>query len=191
MLFGSAAAVVHTMLRVPVSAFFGRNAGMKPLEAPDNMLLAMFLAAALCVLIGVYYPLLYAVLPFQEAADYAPYKLDGIMKSLQLTAGAALGFALLARFGLKPRRRAITVLDVDWLYRRLGYTIAVWAYAMTVRLSNAFMRLFSRVSHGIDLRMHALFAPSGALNRAVPSVALAGWTALILAVALVLAFLGG
>jgi multicomponent Na+:H+ antiporter subunit D len=77
------------------------------------MLVAMGIAAAACVLIGVFPSLLYRHLPF--AADYIPYTPRHIVATLGLLGFTALGFFLL----LKQLDPEPTVsLDTDWFYRR-------------------------------------------------------------------------
>jgi multicomponent Na+:H+ antiporter subunit D len=96
--------------------FFGEDRGLKaPVgkEPPKNMLVAMGIAAAACVLIGVFPSLLYAHLPF--AADYIPYTPRHVVATLGLLGFTALGFFLL----LKQLDPEPTVsLDTDWFYRR-------------------------------------------------------------------------
>ncbi|MFP6693522.1 MAG: hypothetical protein VB875_10915, partial [Pirellulales bacterium] len=80
---------------------------------PTNMLVAMGLAAAACVVIGLFPNLLYLHLPF--AADYAPYTLQHVTSTLGMLAFTALGFFLLLKH-LDPEPKIS--LDTDWFYRR-------------------------------------------------------------------------
>src|SRR5690606_10436678 len=54
LLFASAGVFHHSGIKIPYFAFFGHDSGKRCEEAPANMLVAMGLAAALCMLIGVY-----------------------------------------------------------------------------------------------------------------------------------------
>jgi multicomponent Na+:H+ antiporter subunit D len=110
----SAGTFLHTGLKLPWYMFFGEDRGLKAKEPPRNMLVAMGIAAAACVLIGVFPSLLYAHLPFE--AEYVPYTLRHVLSTLGLLAFTALGFFLL----LKELDPEPTVsLDTDWFYRRV------------------------------------------------------------------------
>jgi multicomponent Na+:H+ antiporter subunit D len=112
----SAGTFLHTGLKLPWYMFFGEDQGGKgPIgkEPPKNMLVAMGIAAAACILIGVVPSLLYQFLPF--AADYVPYTPRHVVATLGLLGFTALGFFLL----LKQLDPEPTVsLDTDWFYRR-------------------------------------------------------------------------
>ena len=82
---------------------------------PKNMLAAMGLAAAVCVLIGVFPELLYPHLPYPT--DYVPYTLAHVTSTLGMLAFTALGFFLLLK-QLDPEPKMS--LDTDWFYRRGG-----------------------------------------------------------------------
>ena len=77
------------------------------------MIVAMGLAAAACILIGVFPTLLYSHLPF--SVDYAPYTARHVTDTLGLLGFTALGFFLLLKH-LDPE--PIVSLDTDWFYRR-------------------------------------------------------------------------
>ncbi|MBL4721496.1 MAG: Na(+)/H(+) antiporter subunit D [Alphaproteobacteria bacterium] len=116
LLFASAGVFHHSGIKIPFFAFFAHDRGYKVKEAPWNMLVAMGLAAALCIYIGVYPDPLYAILPYP--VDYVPYTTGHVISMLQLLAFAALAFAVLQRTGLYPPELRSTVLDSDWVYRR-------------------------------------------------------------------------
>ncbi len=109
----SSGTFLHTGLKLPYYMFFGTQRGLRAHEPPANMLAAMALTAAACVLIGVLPGLLYAYLPF--AVDYAPYTARHVASTLGLLGFTALGFFLLLRH-LDPEPSVS--LDTDWLYRR-------------------------------------------------------------------------
>jgi multicomponent Na+:H+ antiporter subunit D len=106
----------HSGIKIPFFAFFGHDQGHKVREAPVNMLIAMGLASALCIAIGVFPAPLYALLPYP--VDYTPYTAAHVITMLQLLAFAALAFAVLMRTGLYPAETPSTNLDTDWVYRR-------------------------------------------------------------------------
>ena len=114
----SAGTFLHTGLKLPYYMFFGKDSGLRPKEAPRNMLIAMGLAALGCVLIGLFPGLLYSHLP--NAVDFVPYTLTHVMSTLGMLGFTALGFFLLLKH-LDPEPRVS--LDTDWFYRRpsLGF----------------------------------------------------------------------
>jgi multicomponent Na+:H+ antiporter subunit D len=87
-----------------------------------HMLIAMGLAAALCVGIGVFPGALYAILPY--SVEYAPYTASHVISQLQLLVFSALAFAVLMRTGIYPPELKAINLDFDWIYRRAGPQIA-------------------------------------------------------------------
>ncbi len=109
----SAGTFLHTGLKLPYYMFFGKDSGVRAQEPPRNMLVAMGLAAAACVLIGVFPGLLYQHLP--NAVDYAPYTPQHITSTLGMLGFTALGFFLLLKH-LDPEPKIS--LDTDWFYRR-------------------------------------------------------------------------
>jgi multicomponent Na+:H+ antiporter subunit D len=109
----SSGTFLHTGLKLPYYMFFGGPRRLQAQEPPANMLAAMALAAAACLLIGILPGLLYAQLPFP--VDYAPYSARHVAATLGLLAFTALGFFRLLRH-LEPEPSIS--LDTDWLYRR-------------------------------------------------------------------------
>jgi multicomponent Na+:H+ antiporter subunit D len=100
-------------LKLPYFMFFAKDSGMRPGEPPANMLAAMGIAAAFCIVIGIWPGPLYALLPFP--VDFAPYSALHITESMGLLMFTLLGFVLLLKI-LAPEN-TIT-LDTDWFYRR-------------------------------------------------------------------------
>jgi multicomponent Na+:H+ antiporter subunit D len=102
--------------------FFAENKEITAQESPLNMQLAMTLAAFVCVLIGVYPKLLYAILPYPEAAfDYKAYTAVKVVGTIQLFLFAGLVF-MLARKSFAPKDALI--LDFDYFYRIGGRATA-------------------------------------------------------------------
>jgi multicomponent Na+:H+ antiporter subunit D len=109
----SAGTFLHTGLKLPYYMFFGKESGKHGEEPPRNMLMAMGLAAAACILIGIFPGLLYERLP--NPVDFVPYTLQHVTSTLGMLGFTALGFFLLLRH-LDP---VPTIsLDSDWFYRR-------------------------------------------------------------------------
>ncbi len=117
MLFASAGVLHHSGIKIPYYGFFGHDRGLRCKEAPLNMLVAMGITAFLCVAIGVFPEALYSILPY--AVDYQPYTTEHVLTQLQLLFFALLSFAILARNHLEPPEVPSTILDSDWLYRRM------------------------------------------------------------------------
>ena len=118
LLFASAGVFHHAGIKIPYFAFFAHDAGIRCKEAPANMLIAMGIAAALCIGIGVFPDLLYRILPF--AMTYEPYTASHVVAQLQLLVFSALAFAVLMRTGIYPPELRSLNLDFDWFYRRVA-----------------------------------------------------------------------
>jgi multicomponent Na+:H+ antiporter subunit D len=117
LLFASAGVFHHAGIKIPYFAFFAHDSGIRTREAPLNMLIAMSLAAILCLFIGSQPQLLYALLPWQ--VDYWPYDTTHVLSQLQLLFFSALAFVWLNKLGLYPPELHAVNLDVEWLYRKL------------------------------------------------------------------------
>ena len=127
----SAGTFLHTGLKLPYYMFFGKDRGLPAREPPSNMLVAMGLAAAACVLIGVVPALLYRYLPFP--VDYAPYTARHVMATLGLLGFTALGFfVLLAHLDPEPT----VSLDTDWFYRKGAVVILNWSRGGLARVED-------------------------------------------------------
>jgi multicomponent Na+:H+ antiporter subunit D len=116
LLFASAGVLHHAGIKIPYHAFFSHDSGIRTKEPPLNMLLAMGLAAFLCILIGVFPGPLYSILP--HPVDYQPYTAAHMLDTFQLLSFAALAFCLLMLSGLHPVEWRVILLDTDWFYRK-------------------------------------------------------------------------
>lgn len=116
LLFASAGVFHHAGIKIPFFAFFSHDSGLRPREAPGNMLLAMGITAFLCVFIGAFPAPLYNILPYH--VDYVPYTPAHVMSQLQLLFFSALAFTLLMLSGIYPSEQRALNLDTDWLYRK-------------------------------------------------------------------------
>ncbi|MGQ0482920.1 MAG: Na(+)/H(+) antiporter subunit D [Pseudonocardia sp.] len=117
LLFASAGVFHHAGIKIPFFAFFAHDNGHRVPEAPLNMRVAMTLAAAMSITIGVAPGLLYGLLPFP--VDYVPYTTSHVITQLQLLALAAMAFTVLMRTGLYPPELPSVNLDADAVYRAL------------------------------------------------------------------------
>ncbi|MCP4020622.1 MAG: Na(+)/H(+) antiporter subunit D, partial [Desulfobacteraceae bacterium] len=116
--FASTGVVDHAGIKVPFFTFFGHDSGIRAKEPPLNMLLAMGIAAFLCVGIGVYFQPLYNLLPYP--VHYEPYTGAHVVGQLQLLMFGALAFTLLILSGYYVPEVRSKNLDADWTYRKLG-----------------------------------------------------------------------
>ncbi|HUX25629.1 MAG TPA: Na(+)/H(+) antiporter subunit D [Burkholderiales bacterium] len=184
LLFASAGVFHHAGIKIPYFAFFGHDSGIRCKEAPGSMLVAMALAAALCVGIGVFPRTLYALLPW--SVDYHPYTASHVLAQLQLLVFSALAFAVLMRTGIYPPELRAVNLDSDWVYRRLGPDLVA---ACTSALSRGLGTLGAAargLSEGLlrwTLRWHG---PRGLLARTQSTGAMALWISALLALYLVM-----
>ncbi len=107
-----------SFLKLTYFTFFKKNDEIQAKEAPLPMLIAMSAVAFLCVAIGVYPKMLYAILPYPAvAAHYHAYGLAHTIGTLELLMMTAVGFVvLLAVFS--PHERI--TYDIDTLYRKAG-----------------------------------------------------------------------
>ena len=118
LLFASAGVFHHAGIKIPYFAFFSHDSGMRPKEAPIHMLLAMGIAAFLCVFIGSFPGPLYSLLPYP--VEYVPYTAPHVVGQTQLLFFSALAFTLLLLSGIYPAEMRCVNLDADWFYRKGG-----------------------------------------------------------------------
>ena len=149
LLFASAGVFHHAGIKIPYFAFYAHDSGIRTTEPPLNMLLAMSLAAILCVVIGCFPQLLYGLLPWP--VDYSPYDLSHVLTQLQLLCFSALAFAWLNTAGLYPPELHSVNLDVDWLYRR-------WAPLRVQKLERRLVALWQRYASRGSRRLLTLIA---------------------------------
>ncbi len=116
--FASAGVIAHAGIKVPFFTFFGHDSGIRAKEPPLNMLIAMGIAAFLCIFIGVYPAPLYAILPYP--VDYVPYTGAHVVGQFQLLLFGIFAFYLLLKSGYYPSEVNAINLDTDWFYRKGG-----------------------------------------------------------------------
>ena len=187
LLFASAGVFHHAGIKIPYFAFFAHDSGIRCEEAPHNMLLAMALAAALCIGIGVFPGALYALLPFP--VNYEPYTTSHILAQLQLLFFSALAFAVLMRTGIYPPELRSVNLDSDWLYRVPLPAVIVATVRLMQRirdfLNDGVASLFGNLS--AHVRRHR--QPDGLLLRNWPTGSMALWAMTMLLAWLVLYYI--
>ncbi|GAB5046238.1 Na(+)/H(+) antiporter subunit D [Thermodesulfovibrio sp. TK110] len=116
LLFASAGVLLYSGIKIPFFAFFSHDSGIRTKEAPTHMLVAMGLAAFLCIGIGVLPGPLYSILPYP--VNYEPYTAAHVIDKTQLLAFSALAFTLLMLSGIYPPEIRSVNLDADWFYRK-------------------------------------------------------------------------
>jgi multicomponent Na+:H+ antiporter subunit D len=188
LLFASAGVFHHAGIKIPYFAFFAHDSGIRTQEAPTNMLVAMSLAAALCITIGVFPDFLYGLLPHDTG--YNPYDATHVLAQTQLLFFSALAFVWLNLRGMYPPELPSTNLDIDWLYRRLGPAViggVGGAIAASDRgLRSAARLALLRLGHWIN-RHHG---PGGVLARTWATGSAVFWVVAILAVYLLFFVIG-
>jgi multicomponent Na+:H+ antiporter subunit D len=119
LLFASAGVFHKAGIKVPFFAFFAKDSGLRPKEAPPHMLIAMSVSAVLCVFLGCNPQWLYSLLP-NGAMGYHPYDGTHVITQLEILLFSALTFTLLNLWGKYPKDTPSVNLDIDWLYRKVG-----------------------------------------------------------------------
>jgi multicomponent Na+:H+ antiporter subunit D len=188
LLFASAGVFHYSGIKIPYFAFFAKDSGKRPAEAPWNMLVAMALAAILCVGIGVWPSALYAILPFE--VDYIPYTDSHVLSQVQLLFFSALAFMVLIRTGLYPAQMRSTNLDTDWLYRRVGHSILQYAARAADNVHSDVYDLVVRRARRFVDQLYKHHGPQGIIARTWPTGSMVLWVAILLVSYLVLYFLG-
>ena len=131
----SAGTFLHTGLKLPYYMFFGKGSGPRGQEPPANMLVAMGLAAAACVVIGVFPGLLYRHLPNPD--ELRPmFTLSHVTATMGMLGFTALGFFLLLK-QLDPEPKVS--LDTDWFYRRGTAAFLTRVQRPLMRLESGFV----------------------------------------------------
>jgi multicomponent Na+:H+ antiporter subunit D len=179
----SAGVFLHAGIKFPWFVFFQKDSGMRPADPPWNMRWAMIFCSFLCIGLGVFPGLLYALLPYP--VDYVPYTPSHVVAMLQLLLFSGLAFFLM----LDLLKRTMTVtLDVDWLWRRLGRKVVVG-------LNDSAGRAWARLTAGIDSvarwlngRLHRHHGPEGVFGRWWPTGTMAFWTTVMLGAVLILSY---
>ncbi len=189
LLFASAGVLEHSGIKIPYFAFFAHDSGKRPKEAPKNMLIAMAIAAVLCVGLGVWYQPLYDILPFRMEEAYAPYSVAHVVQQLQLLVFAILAFVFLQKTGLYPAEQRSTVLDTDWSYRRLLPEATAWTRRVGGGAWDAALDGVGRGLRRLGARIRKLHRPPGPLGEPWPTGETALWAALLLAGYLLILYL--
>jgi multicomponent Na+:H+ antiporter subunit D len=186
LLFASAGVFHHAGIKIPFFAFFAHDSGIRCAEAPRNMLIAMALAAAVCIFNGSYPWLLYGMLPYPVA--YEPYTMSHVLSQSQLLFFSALAFYTLKVTGLYPPELPSTNIDADWTYRKLAPALLRWLAPLGKMLHLGAVERRQRWLGRVLLQIYRHHGPHGILARTWPTGSMAIWTTILLAAYLVLYF---
>jgi multicomponent Na+:H+ antiporter subunit D len=173
----SAGTFLHTGLKLPYFTFMGQDSGLRPKEAPWNMLLAMGISAFFCVFIGVNPAWLYQFMP--NPVEYNAYSLGHLFWELQLLLFTGLGFFLMLKhLGGEAKLSA----DTDWIYRKGGAKLALWI-AQHVRTTWAgFTQQASALLNKLWQILANFTGPQGCFGRTWSIGQTTIWTVLFLAI---------
>ncbi len=178
LLVASAGVFHHSGIKIPFFCFYAHDSGKRCEEAPLNMLLAMGIAAFLCIAIGVYPIFLYDLLPFE--VNFIPYTTSHVISQLQLLFFSALAFAVLMRSKIYPPELRSTNLDFDWLYRKPGAYLLRSFGSMVASGEKGILTALKKVLFITGTKLHRHHGPEGILSRTWPTGSMVMWVATLL-----------
>jgi multicomponent Na+:H+ antiporter subunit D len=186
LLFASAGVFHHSGIKIPFFAFFAHDSGLRPKEAPLNMLVAMAIASVLCVGIGVFPGLLYSILPYD--VKYHAYSLEHIVTQLQLLIFSALAFTVLMKTGLYPPELRSTNLDSDWFWRKPVKWISSGLHTALLGALSGATDKGARAGANLAKALYIEHGPTGRLARTRPTGSMAFWMTVLLGAFLIFSF---
>jgi multicomponent Na+:H+ antiporter subunit D len=173
----SAGTFLHTGLKLPYFTFLGKDVGLRPREAPWNMLLAMGISAFFCVFIGVHPAWLYAFMP--TPVEYNAYSAGHLFWELQLLLFTGLGFFLMLKhLGGEPKLS----VDTDWVYRKAGPALVRWSGGLVRQVWRGLIVQLLAALDRMRLAVQRWTGGDGALGRVWSIGPTTVWTVLIVAV---------
>ena len=188
LLFASAGVFHHAGIKIPYFAFFAHDSGIRVSDPPNNMLLAMLIAAILCIGIGIYPAALYSLLPYDTG--YNPYDATHVLAQTQLLLFSALAFVWLNLRGMYPPELRSTNLDFDWIYRRAAPNVLQSIFSFISKADRALRQVFLvKLDQCLAFLSRRNEGSSGLLSRTYPAGSMVMWVAVILATYLFLSFI--
>jgi multicomponent Na+:H+ antiporter subunit D len=182
LLFASAGVFHHAGIKIPYFAFFGHDSGIRTADPPRNMLAAMFIAASLCIVIGVFPErTLYRLLPFATA--YTPFDVTHVVTQTQLLFFGALAFVALQKTGIYPAELRSVNLDADWLWRRAAPAVS---RPIADAIAGADHAVRGAVVDTLAAGLRTAERSQGLLARSWPTGSMVLWVAVLLAAYLLL-----
>ncbi len=188
MLFASAGVFHHAGIKIPYFAFFAHDSGIRTKEAPTNMLVAMTIAAVLCIFVGTQPQYLYALLPWE--VEYWPYDMTHVLVQLQLLFFSALAFVWLNKQGLYPPELHSVNLDVEWLYRKLLPASAQRGKTVLQRAKESMMTTAITSVQGVRKTFSRSSMAKYHLSESWPTGSMVFWISIVLVAYLLLDILG-
>ncbi|MBW1715877.1 MAG: Na(+)/H(+) antiporter subunit D [Deltaproteobacteria bacterium] len=157
---------LHTGLKLPYGTWFGRvpeGEKVEEIEAsepPLNMLVAMGMAAFLCIFTGIYPKILYNILPYP--VHYHPYTTSNVVAMMQLLLLTAGAFWLYID---KLGGEATISVDTDWFYRKPGMLFLWFVSHPLQNLRVGLQHLLSRtVANVASLSKNPILLPEIAIR---------------------------
>ncbi len=188
LLFASAGVFHHAGIKIPYFAFFAHDSGIRAKDPPTNMLVAMSIAAFLCIVIGIYPEALYSLLPYDTG--YNPYDATHVLAQTQLLFFSALAFVWLNLRGLYPPELRSVNLDADWIYRRLAPKAIHSLFAAIWRVDGAIrQQCLVWIELCLNYLSRRFNGGSGLLSATRPVGSMAMWITVLLALYLLLSFI--
>lgn len=179
LLFASAGVFHHAGIKIPYFAFFAHDSGIRTTEPPRNMLIAMAIAAGLCLVIGIYPAWLYSLLPFDTG--YNPYDATHVLAQTQLLFFSALAFVWLNLRGLYPPELHSVNLDAEWIYRKMVPQFLRAGFSWLWRTDAAFRGAVITKLNTVFEYLIQLHYPGGKVSRLRPTGNMVMWVAALLA----------
>ncbi len=163
LLFASAGVFHHAGIKIPYFAFFAHDSGLRVSDPPNNMLIAMTIAALLCVFIGTNPQLLYGLLP--NTVEYSAYDMTHVLAQIQLLFFSALAFVWLQKQGLYPPELRSINIDVEWLYRKLFP--CTWNYMKRIycSLATSINEITGKLLCGVGLSVAHIYGEQGLIKK--------------------------
>ncbi len=187
LLFASAGVFHHAGIKIPFFAFFAHDSGIRTRDPSFNMLLAMGVAALICIFNGVWPWLLYDLLPFPVV--YEPFTATHVLVQCQLLFFSALAFAWLKLSGLYPPELQGVNIDAEWVYRKPLKWLAATTMRAGSRWHTVMLDAFSRRLAWVGRLAYRHSGPQGVLGRTMETGWAALWVAILLAASLLLYYL--
>jgi len=172
----SAGVFLHAGIKFPWYVFFQKDSGLRPRDPPWNMQAAMVLLSVICIGLGMFPQLLYALLPYP--VDYEPYTAAHVVTQLQLLLFAGLAFFVM----LPMMKRTLTIsLDLDWFWR-VGFVAAFEKLEAGLNAARRGLGLTAAaVIRRVSAELMRHHGAQGVLARAWPVGSMLLWVAVLLA----------
>lgn len=105
--------------------FFGSESGIVAREPRWNMLLAMGIASALTIVLGLFHGRVHDFLPYHIDVDV--YTASRVVEQLELILFAGLAFCMAVVFGFSPAEKGLVLFEMDWIYRKFASLVCRFA----------------------------------------------------------------